>query len=136
MKLIIQDPYRKFSNGKGQRSYKGYVVVFICMMIKAVHLEAVRSLTSEAFLAALKGFFARRGKSNNMYSDNGANFIGSSMLLDKDFKEAIQQNSTLALILEEQQIRWHFISAASPHFGGIWEAAVKSMKYYLRRVIG
>lgn len=25
---------------------------------------------------------------------------------------------------------------ANPHFGGIWEAAVKSMKYHLKRTIG
>ncbi|GBM93017.1 hypothetical protein AVEN_219831-1 [Araneus ventricosus] len=28
------------------------------------------------------------------------------------------------------------IVSSAPHFGGLWEAAVKSMKHHLRRVIG
>jgi hypothetical protein len=31
---------------------------------------------------------------------------------------------------------WKFIPPHGPHFGGLWEAAVKSMKYHLRRTLG
>ncbi|XP_059221508.1 uncharacterized protein LOC131996077 [Stomoxys calcitrans] len=43
----------KFSNGRGQRSFKGYIAVFICMKNRTVHLEAASGLTTEAFMAAL-----------------------------------------------------------------------------------
>ena len=31
---------------------------------------------------------------------------------------------------------WKLIPPHVPHFGGLWEAAVKSMKYHLRRTLG
>ncbi|XP_058827620.1 uncharacterized protein LOC131687546 [Topomyia yanbarensis] len=44
------------------RPVKSYVAIFVCLAVKAVHLELVADLTTQAFLAALKRFVARRGK--------------------------------------------------------------------------
>ena len=32
--------------------------------------------------------------------------------------------------------RWHFITPDLPHFGGLWEAGIKSMKHHMHWVIG
>ncbi|XP_065356301.1 uncharacterized protein LOC135950699 [Calliphora vicina] len=106
------------------------------MTTKAIHLEAVSDLTSEAFLAALRRFFGRRGVSSDIYSDNGTNFVGADKKLCNDFKAAVRNNQTVIPILAMQKIRWHFIPPAAPHFGGIWEAGVKSVKFHLKRTIG
>lgn len=47
-----------------------------------------------------------------------------------------EANSSIHRELAKDGIIWHFIPARSPHFGGIWEAAVKSFKYHFLRVAG
>lgn len=49
---------------------KGYVAIFVCLCTKAIHLELVSRLTTEAFVAAFTRFTSRRGLPSNMYSDN------------------------------------------------------------------
>ena len=48
---------------------KAYICVFISLTVKAVHLEFVSELTTEAFIAALRRFIARRGKPTLIWSD-------------------------------------------------------------------
>jgi len=57
---------------------KGYIAIFVWFVTKAVHIEVVTSLSTEAFLAALRRFIARRGKTNIIYWDNGINIQNSA----------------------------------------------------------
>ena len=56
---------------------KAYLALFVCFTTKAVHIEVVEDLTTEAFLAALKRFISRRGLPVQLHSDNGSNFVGA-----------------------------------------------------------
>ncbi|XP_051153762.1 uncharacterized protein LOC127277018, partial [Leptopilina boulardi] len=47
-----------------------------------------------------------------------------------------EHNKIISRKLADQNIEWYFSPPRTPHFGGIWEAAVKSLKHHLRRTIG
>ncbi|XP_028169882.1 uncharacterized protein LOC114359617 [Ostrinia furnacalis] len=127
----------RLSKGRGNKSYKGYIALFICMSTRAVHLEPVSDMTTKGFLAAFRRFVARRGRCAQLYSDNGTNFIGAARELAELFDE---QKSTfvpeLAEYLANNGTQWNFIPPHAPNFGGLWEAGIKSTKHHLRRVIG
>ena len=129
--------YVKEKKFRNRTRVKIYVAIFVCLVVKAVHLEVVSDLTTDGFLAALKRFTARRGNPLNIHSDNGTNFVGANnelrelyaLLNSKSHKECCIKS------LSDQGIKWHFIPPLSPHFGGIWESAVKCFKHHLTRVV-
>lgn len=127
----------KANKGRGVKTLKGYVAVFVCLATKAVHLELVSDLSTPGFLAAFRRFCARRGTPSHMYSDNGTNFVGANRLLKKEYHEILQTIDTRFFNeIREYNVRWIFNAPAYPSAGGLWEAAVKRMKYHLRRVVG
>lgn len=69
--------FTKEHRHRNRTKVKTYVSVFVCFATKAVHLELVNDLSTEAFLACLKRFFSRRGLSRSMHSDNATNFVGT-----------------------------------------------------------
>ncbi|XP_062713663.1 uncharacterized protein LOC134290521 [Aedes albopictus] len=118
--------------------YKAYICVFVCMATKAIHMEVVSNLTAGNFIAALQRFISRRGMVANIYSDNGTTFVGANhelAALRQLFEDQATQRK-LADFCISKGIQWHFIPPRSPHFGGIWEAGVKSVKHHLKRVVG
>ncbi|XP_073956369.1 uncharacterized protein [Choristoneura fumiferana] len=124
------------SKGRGAKTIKTYVAIFICLSVKAIHLELVSDLTSEAFIAAFKRFVARRGKCTHIWSDQGRNFVGANKELVAAWKEAqLEFKDQVAVSLASDGTQWHFIPAYSPNFGGLWEAGVKSLKYHLKRTV-
>lgn len=130
--------YIKDKKSRGCKTIKCYICLFVCFATKAVHLELVGNLTTEMFLAALKRFISRRGKPLNIYSDNGSTFVGANSELKElsKFLNSKDTQSEIRVSLNSESISWHFIPPRSPHFGGLWEAGVKSTKSHLKRVIG
>ena len=73
-----------------------------------------------------------------MYSDHGSNFVGELRELAElaEFLEQQISQGDIADFCIAQCIHWGFIPEQAPHFGGLWESAVKSVKLHLRRVVG
>ena len=68
---------------RNKNKIKVYVAVYVCMSTKAVHLEVVNDLTTEAFIASLKRLFSRRRKAKSIHLDNATNFVG----LNRELKQ-------------------------------------------------
>lgn len=127
----------KAYKGRCKKFSKSYVALFICLCTKAIHLEIVSDLSSQSFLAAFKRFVGRRGRCQRLYSDNGTNFVGADRILQNDILLAEQTwKSDLDISFKDSNTEWHFIPPATPHFGGLWEAGVKSIKSHLKKTIG
>ncbi|XP_061392123.1 uncharacterized protein LOC133327612 [Musca vetustissima] len=127
----------KSFTGRYSRITKGYVCLFVCFATKAIHLEAVSDLSTPAFLAALDRFVARRGCPNSMYSDNGRNFVGAARQIDSNFAQQVKSFKDEAVNkFGHQRLSWHFIPAAAPHMGGLWESGVKSFKTHFKKLSG
>lgn len=125
----------KFNKGRGAKCYKAYIALFVCLSVKAIHLELVTDLTSTGFIAAYRRFTARRGLCSDIYSDCGTNFIGAAKMLKQEF-DLYKIEQEMAESLANDGCHWHFIPPGSPNFGGLWEAGVKSMKTHLKRAVG
>ncbi|XP_029673835.1 uncharacterized protein LOC115241975 [Formica exsecta] len=69
-----------------------------------------------------------------MYSDNGTTFVGADRELTVAYRSAVRNPNFLNLTASDK-VSWNFIPPSAPHFGGLWEAGVRSVKTHLRRVL-
>jgi len=87
------------------RTYKVYIAIFVCFAVKAVHLELVTDLSTEAFMAAFDRFVARRGMPSEIFSDCGTNFVGAARQLRQLINSPASQ---LTITSVTMSCTWHF----------------------------
>jgi transposase InsO family protein len=112
---------------------KSWGTVFTCATVRAIHLEIVQDLSTEAFLHALRRFAARHGWPTTISSDNGTSFIGAESELRKLMKEGRREIEDFAVT---HKIKWRFNTPLSPHQGGMFERMVKQTKTALKVIVG
>ncbi|KAL0871503.1 hypothetical protein ABMA27_005221 [Loxostege sticticalis] len=122
--------------GRGYKTYKCYVGIFVCFVTKAVHFELISGLHTEAFLAAFRRFISRRGMPKQLVSDNGTTFKGASNDLKQLYDFINISSPDLTTSCANIGFEWKFLPVYTPHMAGLAESAVKSCKYHLKRVIG
>ncbi|XP_037029723.1 uncharacterized protein LOC119069705 [Bradysia coprophila] len=109
---------------------KVWVVIFTCGIYRAVHIESVESINTEQFILALSRFISHCGRIAIIYSDNGTNFVKAASLFGKLDWKRIQEATNV------HRIQWIFNPPASPWWGGFWERLVRTLKEYLRKILG
>ncbi|GFX73985.1 uncharacterized protein TNCV_2954681 [Trichonephila clavipes] len=109
---------------------KVWIVFYTCAIYRALHLEFVSSLSTDAFLLSFRRFVARRGRPRIIYSDNGTNIRGAyNELIYIDWNE-------VSRYAEIQRITCKFIPPSAAWWGGLSESLVRTVKELFRRTLG
>jgi hypothetical protein len=93
---------------------KLYLLLAVCAVTRAVHLEVQESLSADDTSRALRRFFARRGVPSKVVSDNHPTFVALSQMV----------------------ANWDFLPAKSPWMGGFYERLVAMVKRSICTTLG
>ena len=111
------DCFGPFKVRRGQNIVKRYGVIFTCLTIRAIHIEVASSLDTDSFLNAMRRFIARRGNSEEIRSDNGANFVSG----EKELRDCVNDwnHDKIHQFLLLKNIKWIFNPPTTSHHGGV-----------------
>lgn len=93
-------------------------------------------LSTSAFLASFDRFVGRSELPQEIWSDNGTNFVGASKTTLKELFKFLKVNEDeIVSHFATRECIWHFIPPHACFLGGLWEARVRSIKKHLRVVL-
>jgi hypothetical protein len=93
------------------------------------------SLDTDSFINAFVRMTSRRGTPVYVISDNGTNFVGAEREL-RELVHALDKDKIAGETTKYHPIDWKFNPPSAPHFGGVFEAMVKSAKKAMKAVLG
>ncbi|KAK7930586.1 hypothetical protein WMY93_006981 [Mugilogobius chulae] len=89
------------------------------IVLGAVHIEVVESMSTSSFINALRRFLSVRGPIKHLRSDQGTNFIGACKELQIN-----SEDPEIKDFLQDQTCTWTFNAPHSSHMGGVWERMI------------
>ena len=127
------DCFGPFIIKEGRKQLKRYGLLFTCMSSRAVHLEALDDMSTDAFINALRCFIAIRGSVQELRSDQGTNFVGAK----HELKEALKQldHDRIKVFMAERQCDFVMNAPYSSYVGGVWERQIRSVRSVLTSII-
>ena len=125
---------RKVLSYDGVPCTKAYICLVTCAVTRAVHLELVPDLTTEAFIRAFRRFTSTRGMCRIIYSDNAKTFEKAEK--DLEFYLSLMNGPEFQAYLTEHSIQWNYILECSPWWGGFYERLMRTIKTPLRKILG
>lgn len=92
---------------------KVWICLYTCCVTRAVHLDIVPDMTTEAFIRCFRRFASRRGFPLRMVSDNAKTFKSAARVIAK-----IVESSKVNDHLSNLGVRWTFNLERAPWWGG------------------
>ena len=123
--LYFISPFPKKQFGKFAARY---ILLFLCLVVRAVHLEISESLSTDSTMSCIHRFFNRRGKPKIFYSDNGKYFVGSFSELRKGI-EALRSSREFSskLHILDVEINWKFNPSGSAFWWQLGKVSSSSL---------
>ena len=115
------------------KKINAWEALFTYATVRAIHLEIVQDLSTEAFLHALRRFAAHHGWPSIIISDKGTSFVGCERELKKLLLDGRKRIEEFSMV---HKVRWKFNTPLSPHQGGFFESTIKQTKKALRVTVG
>ena len=110
---------------------KVYILIFTCFNTRAVHLEAVESMTTAEFILAFVRFVNRYGIPSVVYSDNARSFVQAGSII-----EQLLSSSEFEEKFRTASIGHKTIPIYAAWYGAVWERLIKTVKHCLFKVLG
>ena len=127
------DCFGPFMVKEGRRELKRYAVIFTCMSSRAVHIEQLDDMTTDAFINALRCFTAIRGPVQQLRCDQGSNFVGARNELAAAVKEL--DKDKIQSYLTNDRCKFVMNVPHSSHWGGVWERQIRTTRSILNIIL-
>ena len=114
-------------NPKDRR--KVWIVMFSCLVSRAVYLVLVPNRSTETFLRALRELSARHCEPRMFISDNEGAFEAANRVLQR-----ISEKSEVNNYFGKRNIVWKFLPSRASWMGGVYERLVQIVKIELMKL--
>ena len=104
----------QFSAYRGRAS-KRYDPLINDLVTRYLYLELVQSLSTPAFLYGFRRFIGKFSTPDDVYLDNGTNFVGAERVLADAVKE-LEKSEELKKFARSKAIVFKFQPPGAPHF--------------------
>lgn len=114
---------------EGRKELKKYGLLLTCLCSRAIHIEMLDDMTTDAFINALRAFIAIRGNVRQLRCDQGTNFVGAR----REFTELMKgmdQERTKSFGCE-----FLMNPPAASHMGGVWERQIRTIRSVLTAIL-
>ena len=123
------DCFGPFYVKEARKELKKYGLLFTCMCSRAIHIEMLDDLTTDAFINALRAFIAIRGNVRQLRCDQGTNFVGAKTEFMNAMKDLNQEQ------LKEHGCEFIMNTPSSSHMGGVWERQIRTIRSVLTAIL-
>ena len=107
---------------------KVWICLYTCCVTRAVHLDIIPEMTTEAFISCFKCFTSRRGFPVRMVSDNAKTFKAAAKIVTA---RPTMRTSAINAYLSNIGIKWSFNLEKAPWWGGVFGRMIQTAKRYM-----